>query len=552
MIFHLFIDLVRRESRQPLLPLLLVAGLAGLANALLLAIVNTSAYTALLPSANTRYFVLFLLMLLLYALAQRFVMVRSSEVLEEVLNSLRLRLLEKLRRADLVAVESFGQAVIFSSITKDTATLSQVGFTLIASFQSAVMLVFTLAYLMILSPLAFWITALISGAGALVYLRIAPAVRSEIAAAMEHENRLFDSLRHLLDGLKEVKLHRGRAAGLHRHFTSVSQTVGRIKTQAMDQYAAQYIFSQAALFLLIAGVVFLLPRLSLVPASTITRGTATILFLFGPLSALVGSLPMLEAGNVAVTSVLNLEQKLDFYIDAASASPAAPVSPPAPFRSLELRNVVFEYSDYAQAKTFSLGPVDLTIEAGEVIFLVGGNGSGKSTLLKVLTSLYTPQTGLLLYNGSPLRSGDYEWYRNLFSTVFSDYHLFDRLYGLEDTTAERIEDLIAYFRLAGHVRLAGDALNSGDLSSGQKKRLALLTSLLEDRPILVLDEWAADQDPQFRQFFYTSLLPALRAQGKTILAATHDDRYFHVADRVIKLEWGRLVETGDRERVEVA
>ncbi len=70
----------------------------------------------------------------------------------------------------------------------------------------------------------------------------------------------------------------------------------------------------------------------------------------------------------------------------------------------------------------------------------------------------------------------------------------------------------------------------------------MIIALLENRPLLLLDEWTADQDPQFRLFFYTQLLPKLKSQGKTIVLINHDDRYFSTADRVIKMEYGQIIE----------
>ena len=94
-------------------------------------------------------------------------------------------------------------------------------------------------------------------------------------------------------------------------------------------------------------------------------------------------------------------------------------------------------------------------------------------------------------------------------------------------------------QLSDKVRVVNDRWSTLELSTGQRKRLALVVSLLDHKPLLVFDELAADQDPEFRQFLYEELLPRLRSQGTTVIAATHDDRYFHVADKVIKMEYGK-------------
>jgi ABC-type siderophore export system, fused ATPase and permease components len=101
--------------------------------------------------------------------------------------------------------------------------------------------------------------------------------------------------------------------------------------------------------------------------------------------------------------------------------------------------------------------------------------------------------------------------------------------------------LLAALQLTQKVTLKEGKFSTLALSTGQRKRLALLVAWLEDRPFYLFDEWAADQDPAFREVFYHQLLPALTARGKAVVVITHDDRYFHLADRCLKLEWGQLV-----------
>ena len=175
---------------------------------------------------------------------------------------------------------------------------------------------------------------------------------------------------------------------------------------------------------------------------------------------------------------------------------------------------------------------------GTITFLAGGNGSGKSTLLKLVTGLYPLSAGRLLLDGTEADGGTV---RELFSGVFTDFHLFDRLYGADQIDPARMEGLLHGLGLAGKTRLFDGAFTTTDLSTGQRKRLALLIAILEDRPVYVFDEWAADQDPAFRRLFYKTLLPGLKLAGKAIIAATHDDRYFDLCDRLIIMEGGRMV-----------
>jgi ABC-type siderophore export system fused ATPase/permease subunit len=188
------------------------------------------------------------------------------------------------------------------------------------------------------------------------------------------------------------------------------------------------------------------------------------------------------------------------------------------------------------------------VNPGDVVFLTGGNGSGKSTLLKLLTGLYVPDSGRILAGDDPVTRDNIQGYREMFSAIFSDFHLFRRLYGLLGTDETAVAGLLHQMQLDHKVEFKDDRFSNLELSSGQRKRLALVVSLLEDRPILVFDELAADQDPQFRRFLYEELLATLKREGRTVIAATHDDRYFHVADKVVKLEYGRVAHVGPFER----
>jgi putative ATP-binding cassette transporter len=128
--------------------------------------------------------------------------------------------------------------------------------------------------------------------------------------------------------------------------------------------------------------------------------------------------------------------------------------------------------------------------------------------------------------------------------VFSDFFLFDSLLGLEVPEGDaRPEEYLERLLLHHKVKIEGGTLSTLDLSQGQRKRLALLTAYLEDRPIYLFDEWAADQDPEFKEVFYRHLLPDLKARGKTVVVISHDDRYYDAGDRLVRLDSGGLVST---------
>ena len=192
---------------------------------------------------------------------------------------------------------------------------------------------------------------------------------------------------------------------------------------------------------------------------------------------------------------------------------------------------------------FALGPLDLVFEPGQISFVIGGNGSGKSTLAKLITGLYVPRTGSISLGDERIDHENIEWFRQNSSAVFTDFHLFEDYLGFDRPGIdEEVRGYLEELQIAHKVTVRDGKLSTLALSQGQRKRLALLTALLEDRQIYVFDEWAADQEPRFREVFYTEILAGLKHRGKTVIVITHDDRYFDCADQIVKLDFGKIVE----------
>jgi putative ATP-binding cassette transporter len=203
--------------------------------------------------------------------------------------------------------------------------------------------------------------------------------------------------------------------------------------------------------------------------------------------------------------------------------------------------VCHTYYRDAQDGAFVLGPLSLELRPAEIVFLTGGNGSGKTTLAKLLVGLYAPEQGRIWLDERVVTDATREAYRQQFSAVFSDFHLFDALLGADGADVDRrAARLLEALRLSHKVSVRDGVLSTTSLSLGQRKRLALLAAWLEERPVVVFDEWAADQDPLFKDVFYRHVLVELKARGKAVLVISHDDRYFDVADRRFELCEGRL------------
>jgi putative ATP-binding cassette transporter len=250
--------------------------------------------------------------------------------------------------------------------------------------------------------------------------------------------------------------------------------------------------------------------------------------------------PALSRGQVALEKIEGLGLALDEGTREGGAE--RPLSHGV--LRVEFSKAIFSYDPKNDdERSFTLGPLDLTVATGELVFIIGGNGSGKSTFVKLLTGLYLPQQGAVRLNDETIAPTTQDWYRQHFAAVFSDFFLFKKLLGLDPSlVASQAEGWLKTLRIEHKVTIQNGEYSTVNVSQGQRKRLALVTAMLEDRPFYVFDEWAADQDPQYKEVFYGELLPELRARGKGVIVVTHDDRYFHVGDRVLKLDEGKLVD----------
>jgi putative pyoverdin transport system ATP-binding/permease protein len=530
--------LLRQESPVSLTRIGVMATISGLVNAVLLGIINSAAGSG---RPGGKQLLLFIAVIVLFVYAQHYILVTSSLLVETVLNRIRERLARSIVAADLQPLEQIGRSTIYSTISQQISLISSAATSFVIAIQSAVMVLFSVLYLAFLSRLAFLMTLAIALVALSVHLREMRRLSRATEVTQKREAEYFGLMTGLLEGFKEVKINLARGNDLVRDMNASSDTLARLKVATGERFARVFVFSQTIFYILIATIVFVLPRFSQVEPAIVTKGAATILFIIGPLGNLVGALPAFSSAEVAVASIEQIERVL-----AQARSHAVPEHAPrahfGDFTAITFDDILYSYKDRDGAPVFTLGPIDTTFRRGEIVFIVGGNGSGKSTFLKILTSLYYAQQGEIRVDGRPVRGASYAAYRALFSPIFVDYHLFDVLYGLRPVDEERASELLRLLEIDEKTAIVdGERFTSVDLSTGQRKRLALLISMLEDRPIQVLDEWAADQDPSFRRFFYETLLPDLQKRGKTIIAATHDDHYFHVADRVLKMENGQFV-----------
>ena len=536
------IDFYKKERTTSGIDILVMACTSGLSNGSLLAIITFAAKAVSRDSegGSFRYLILFIISLLSFIMGKRYALKHATIVIEGLIKKVRTRITNKIRQSELLFFENIEKSHIYTRINQDTNFISQSALLIINSCQSALILVFCLFYIAWLSKLAFFITVGAIIAAVIIYLMYRKEVNHLLQGITDKETELFESLTHTVDGFKELKVNRRKSDHVFTHFKDISDSTEKIKVKAGIAFITDFVYSQTFFYILIAILVFLLPIFVDTYSEVIIKLVMAVLFIIGPVEMVVGVIPVLARANVAVGNLYKLEELLDKEGGIIPQTEQAPFQPIESFREIRIDKVTFNYKDKDEKVLFHLGPIDLSIKSGEIVFLVGGNGCGKSTLLKLLSGLYYPSSGALYLDDDVLSKPIYPSYRELFSLIFADFHIFDRLYGFGEVDTKKVNDLIKLMELDKKTQYVDGKFTETNLSTGQRKRLALIAAFLEDKPIYMFDEVAADQDPEFRAYFYNELLLDLKKRGKTVIAATHDDKYFHVADRVLKMEYGKI------------
>lgn len=372
------------------------------------------------------------------------------------------------------------------------------------------------------------------------YLAILSPAMTHLRGARSNQDGLVRHFRTLIDGFRELKLHGPRReAFFERELLPAAARVRDRSIAGQALFALAEGWGELAFFGFLGFLLFVLPTIHPVSRPTLVGAVLVVLYVMGPLDVMLTWMPALGRARASISRIVALVPSLESGDVEALDAPA----PPLMCDAIQLRGITHSYASESGDRPFQLGPIDLSVQPGEILILAGGNGSGKTTLVKLLCGLYAPAEGEILVDGRPIGDAERASYRGLFSVVFADGHLFGGLLGLDrpDLEAEAVAGL-ERLGLDARVQVKDGTYSTLDLSQGQRRRLALLTATLEDRPVLIFDEWAANQDPGSRRAFYHQILPELKAAGKALVIISHDEDYFGVADRVIRLREGRIVE----------
>ncbi|TDV15830.1 cyclic peptide export ABC transporter [Paraburkholderia caballeronis] len=522
-----------------------MGGVSGLCTAWLLAVINDGLHA---PGGITGGMVgTFVLLCVVTLSGNAIAGIANSVTGQKIIAALRKDIASRIVCAPIPELERYRIHRLLATLNSDIDTVSAFTFGFPSYAVALAVAVGCIGYMLILSPVLFVIAAIAIVLGALVNQYASGQWARHYEGVRTAQDDLQKQYRAITEGAKELRINRERRLRVYGvQLTDAADRISDLKIKAMRLfYGAGAVGS--TLFFVVIGVILLMQHQLGVDSRVVSGFVIVLLYVRGPVEQLAGVLPTLSQARISFRRIAELSaqfQTREARLLTAVLADGERRDARQP-DSIELRSVVYAFPKVSDAPPFTLGPIDLKIERGETLFIIGENGSGKTTLIKILLGLYAPQGGQLMLDGEPVGPDGLDDYRQLFSAVFSDYHLFDDIVASDPALIVQAAAYLEQFEIAHKVRIENGVFSTIDLSTGQRKRLALVHALLEQRPIMMFDEWAADQDPTFRRIFYTEFLPELKRQGKTLIVVSHDDRYFGGADKIIRIRDGKIVQQGD-------
>ncbi|NHN25913.1 cyclic peptide export ABC transporter [Flavobacterium jejuense] len=518
---------------QKLPKIVLVSIFSGLSNmAVVLLITSTFNNTVELKYLSFYY----LLTLMIYILGRKYVQTTLIHFTRDVIYEKRLKLIERIFSTSFQKFEKIDRGRVYSTLNDDVSTVGDSANMIVGFVTSFITVGGAFIYL---ASTKFWATLLIVivivGVSAL-YFAVSKRAEAYFEGARDTQNVFMRLLNGLIDGFKEISLQHKKKIEFKDDIADTAEEY-RVKTTiAHVKFVNAFLIGESTFIILLGLIAFGIPKIFPdLENTTIMSFVVVLLYLNGPLNSILSSIPAIIQVKIAWNRIQSFIAEIPANLDLNKIPETLDKDL---IENIKFENVSFTYKFSESKEQFSIGPINLEVDRGQILFIIGGNGSGKTTLAKLITGLYEPDNGNIFINENEVDSSQLGEY---FSAVFSPCHLFHKLYNIN--MEDKSDEVNKYLKILGldkKVEIIDNSFNTISLSGGQRKRLALLQCYLEDSPIYLFDEWAADQDPEYRRFFYRELLPEMKRRGKIIIAITHDDHYFDVADKILKMNMGKV------------
>jgi putative ATP-binding cassette transporter len=533
------ITLLKGESRAELKRMIFFSGLVGISGTLIIAILNEAASLVAQSEAFTFEFFAFLTSLLFFLYFYRENNTESVTAIQGLILRFRLNIIRLVLKSDLRLFNVVNKNEIQTTLSRDSQIVAQAVVSLVNVIQSSSIIFFSLIYLATLSLLASILMVVFLLIAISTFMAYEKAARHKMAASFKSESETFNYFDQFLSGFQEIKMSSKKANSFIHDVILSAKKSRHLREASLILIGIIFRNIQASLYVVVGMLIFVVPILTDDFQNVVIKVATTSFFMLGSFQGIFQTIPLIVQAEASAHQLLDLQGKLENL--APSAEEKEVITPSEDVITLSFEDLFYQYPTQDLITRFDLGPISYSFQAGRTYFIRGANGSGKTTLIRLLLGLYVPSSGSISINGKIVTQPTNAGYRDLFAVVFSDFYLFKKLYGISQLKLIDAKALVQMFRLEDKVNISDDQFDTINLSTGQRKRLALVGALLEDKPFVVLDEWAADQDPEFRRYFYQVLIPYIKNLGKTVIAISHDDKYYDCADEVITIDNGKLV-----------
>jgi putative ATP-binding cassette transporter len=534
-IYSIFTSFYKKSGDKSILILAILSIASGFGNAIIIFTINMAINSE--NNMKIKLLVYFVLGIILYVYGQKIVRGKLIEVTNGIVYAKRMEVVRSILKAPYKRFEEIEKGRIESTLNNDTETISRFANIIIGGITSAVTLICCFMYLGFINRYALLLSIVIILLIASIYYLVGRYANRIGEESRDLQNIFFKFINDLIGGFKELSLSEKRRTEFEVDMEISCDKYRTKRGQSTLAFANMFVIGELLFTLAIGAIAIVFPLiLKNLENVNVTSYVFILLYMTGPVHGVLDTIPNLIDVRISVKRINSLLQEITSLQDKNANEIELNDG-----RKINLKLNEIEYAyDKNDERSFKVGPTSYEFNSKEIIFITGGNGSGKSTLAKLITGLYKPSKGEITLNNIKVSE---KILSENFSTVFGDFYLFDKLYGIDYMDKEKeIKKYLEILQLNKKVEIKDGKFSTTKLSTGQKKRLALLVTYLEDRPIYLFDEWAADQDPEFRLFFYDTLLPELKERGKCVIAITHDDHYFNLADKIIKMEFGRIID----------
>ncbi|MCW3072745.1 MAG: cyclic peptide transporter [Bacteroidetes bacterium] len=536
------IKLLNSRSKYFLILITVLGLISSLWNLGLLYLINNAIIQKNIILFPGHDWVVFVVMLVASFVVMRYFQSYTMKLTNEVIYEYSIAIVEKVRFASFADVEKMGKEKVYTAVkyARDVGVFPQM---FVQIFNSAIVVLCCLVYMFIISPVAALISVCLIGILFIFFFRRNKQIEKDFFKLRMLEEAYFSNLEDLMVGYKEIKMSIRRSNNIYEKFLLKNRKEAKdLNTQTAVKYIHNDLIAYYSWFVGIGIILYILPGLIGMRQDQITSFVISTLYIISPVAALTASISKFTQLKTAFDCLVDFDKDLNWEeahkveVDHNYNSSA--------FDTLKLEEVTYEYLlDTTRQKTFEFGPINLEIKNNEIVFIAGSNGSGKSTFINLLAGLYTPKSGNIYMNGNPVTKENYPYFRNQFAAIFAGGYIFTDNYNdfvLEDNK-ELVDRFIDKMKLTDKISIISEkGVIDRKLSKGQQKRVAMIYALMENKQVFIFDEWAAEQDPSFRIFFYRELLPELKREGKTVIAVTHDDEFYSCADRVVKFDYGKI------------